>query len=635
MKKLFFLLPVVVLVMVGCRNTDLEPYSNLISESDFSAVIENFESHTKTALGPDRIVIWSENDQIAIFQGSTLSDKFQIKESSVGNSNGVFTYVSNEGEENGDFNAGNEVVLETNIAIYPYQENLTCLPVYDDSELVSYIISNVTIPANQIYAENSFSSGVFPMVAVTEGERDHNLKFKNLFGVLKLQLFGERVIKSITVTGKSDEILAGAATIIAYPDGSIPKVELDMGGAKSVTLDCGSGVQINEDEPTVFMIALPPTPFKGGFDIEVRDNEDEVVTFSTISPNPIERSVILCMPEVDTDELEDDGIKNLSLPTPANSYIVSEAGTFKFKTVKGNTDTLVGKVAQVEVLWESFGTDQAPNPGDLIQSVSYQKRYITFTTSAEFKEGNAVIAAKDAGGNILWSWHIWMTDQPQEQVYFNDAGTMMDRNLGETSATPGYLGTHGLMYQWGRKDPFLGSSSFINNVVALSTSVNWSSVSDENNICSLAYSIANPMTFIGRVSWGLDPSVACWNTSVNPKSMYDPCPAGWRVPDGYSPPLYGVWNQAAGNIDKGIQGIEDDTKPGVNFGGILGSSTVIWYPFCGILGYGSGQMIYVSEYGDLWATRQGGHVSMEVGTWYLHPFQGTPANGKSVRCVKE
>ena len=36
---------------------------------------------------------------------------------------------------------------------------------------------------------------------------------------------------------------------------------------------------------------------------------------------------------------------------------------------------------------------------------------------------------------------------------------MMDRNLGATSATPGNVGSLGLLYQWGRKDPFLGSSS--------------------------------------------------------------------------------------------------------------------------------------------------------------------------------
>ena len=74
---------------------------------------------------------------------------------------------------------------------------------------------------------------------------------------------------------------------------------------------------------------------------------------------------------------------------------------------------------------------------DLISGCCYEDGYIAFKTADTFKEGNAVIAAKDADGKILWSWHIWLTDQPEEHVYNNNAGTMMDRNLGATSATPG------------------------------------------------------------------------------------------------------------------------------------------------------------------------------------------------------
>ena len=34
---------------------------------------------------------------------------------------------------------------------------------------------------------------------------------------------------------------------------------------------------------------------------------------------------------------------------------------------------------------------------------------------------------------------------------------MMDRNLGATSSIPGSGCEYGLLYQWGRKDPFLGA----------------------------------------------------------------------------------------------------------------------------------------------------------------------------------
>ena len=165
---------------------------------------------------------------------------------------------------------------------------------------------------------------------------------------------------------------------------------------------------------------------------------------------------------------------SLSSNGTANCYVVSSSGTYSFPTVKGNSSQSVGAVASAAVLWESFGTSQTPLVGDLISKVSYSNGIITFQTNNTFKEGNAVIAAKVVSGKILWSWHIWLTDQPQGQVYYNNAGTMMDRNIGATSATPGDVGALGLLYQWGRKDPFLGSSSISSNTLAKST-ITWPS----------------------------------------------------------------------------------------------------------------------------------------------------------------
>ena len=115
--------------------------------------------------------------------------------------------------------------------------------------------------------------------------------------------------------------------------------------------------------------------------------------------------------------------------------MVSKAGLYRFKTVKGNGAESLGGVASASILWETFGISETPEYCDLIRAFCYKDGYIAFQTTDTFKEGNAVIAAKDANGAILWSWHIWLTDQPQGHEYYNNAGTMMDRNLGATSAT--------------------------------------------------------------------------------------------------------------------------------------------------------------------------------------------------------
>ena len=321
---------------------------------------------------------------------------------------------------------------------------------------------------------------------------------------------------------------------------------------------------------------------------------------------------------------EEDGTEytDLSAEGTANCYLVQATGDYKFKAVIGNTDATVGNVKSVEVLWESFGTDEMPNVGDLIASASYKKGYICFSTPENFRNGNAVIAAKNSKGTILWSWHIWCAEEGwKEQVYFNDAGTMMDRNLGATSATPGEVGTLGLMYQWGRKDPFLGSSSFDDKEIAKSTGT-WSNISGG----SLTLCEESPTTFYTSVCL---PN-GCWESV---KTIYDPCPAGWRVPDGGAE---GVWAKAMGKQDSFYPSSLDVVR-GLNFSDILGVDEMIYYPLTGQLI--SGRLGTVASYGYFWSCSDESSTSSY--NFYFNIGIGNVAEardrsrGFAVRCLKE
>ena len=332
--------------------------------------------------------------------------------------------------------------------------------------------------------------------------------------------------------------------------------------------------------------------------------------------------------------VEEDNITNLSETGTANSYIVSEAGSYKFTPTKGNSNKSVGSIASVEVLWETFGTDETPNVGDVIRNAKFEGGRIRFDTPDKFKEGNALIAAKDANGTILWSWHIWLTDQPEGQVYYNDAGTMMDRNLGATSATPGDVGALGLLYQWGRKDPFLGSSS-ISEKIEVKSTISWPSTVSSNFITgTIAYATLNPTTFINgnrhNNDWYYTESSTTdntrWATSDKAKSIYDPCPAGWRVPDGGS---NGVWSKALGviSLDGYIYRYPYDiTNKGINFSGKFGSASAIWYPG-----------------GSYWSASTNSKSAYYLYNGYLAGDNGilqlsstsSRSSGCSVRCVQE
>jgi len=337
----------------------------------------------------------------------------------------------------------------------------------------------------------------------------------------------------------------------------------------------------------------------------------------------------------------------------ANCYIVSEAGDYRFKAVKGNGTVAVGAASDKDpvgtptaavVLWETFGTATAPQEGDLVKAdVEYRDGYVYFSTADTYQEGNAVIAVKDASGKILWSWHIWLTDLPAGQEYDNSAGTMMDRNLGATSATPGDVGALGLLYQWGRKDPFLGSSSISGSTEAAST-IEWpSSVGSTSETGTIGYAVSHPTTFItcntANKDWyykdteNIDDTR--WTISESEKSIYDPCPAGWRVPDGGEE---GIWSKAKGSSSDYKRNY-DSTDLGMNFSGEFGTDLTIWYPAAGCRGYEGGSLYNVGESGDYWSATPLGSSAFTLYFYKsgsvssLHYYYR--ADGYSVRCIQE
>ena len=191
--------------------------------------------------------------------------------------------------------------------------------------------------------------------------------------------------------------------------------------------------------------------------------------------------------------------------------------------------------------------------------------------------GSGVIAAYDSSDNILWSWHVWVTDyhpdatgnvDVQEPLtkrklkftYGNhpDQRPMMDRDLG---AMAGYakaptldvekFKAHGFQYQWGRKDPYPSSYSnkpiktvnlpakITEPVVGIMSLYGSDGVKflpfDPSYNGRAGYQMAyrNPLTAYkpsGSQYWFTDDVTSsisgAWATV---KTVHDPCPAGWRV----------------------------------------------------------------------------------------------------------
>ena len=333
---------------------------------------------------------------------------------------------------------------------------------------------------------------------------------------------------------------------------------------------------------------------------------------------------------------------DLSADESANCYVVSESGIYKFLPVKGCSDETIGAATRSEILWKSFGTDVTPGKEDLISGTCFKDGYIAFEVPEDFKEGNVVLAAKDINGSTLWSWHIWLTDKPAGQTYNNGAGIMMDRNIGATSAAAGEVGALGLMYQWGRKDPFLGSSSINSAIPAKSLYGNWSTRASTKSTGTIEHVTAHPTTFItentNNHDWYYSDTNQTdndrWTTSDKEKSIYDPCPAGWRVPDGGPD---GVWAIASGKSTTFAASYDEENK-GFDFSGIMGTDASIWYPEIGYIHYLDGTLRDTGKNGVYWSatpTDSNAYCFRTINSGSIDTFTASMRTlARPVRCSK-
>jgi len=272
--------------------------------------------------------------------------------------------------------------------------------------------------------------------------------------------------------------------------------------------------------------------------------------------------------------------------------------------------------ATAEVYWED-------NHGLIKSGNNYSLEIIGSGENAKIKvpinkakEGNAVIAYK-VNGEIFWSWHVWVTDDPSNGSSYKSFsglkrqksdGTVelipdadwgwMDRNLGAIGSSltgDDWIRNGGLLYQWGRKDPIPPLMTKGNDAYEVSGTVgrirhrqakNWQNnakkiddlikyipLSNAQVTNNIRLSVKNPLSIIyvnkddnsGLALYNNNPDLPVnwfgtsglsaprmtelnlwsdnskgivktnYNTdnganSYKDKSVFDPCPNGWRIP---------------------------------------------------------------------------------------------------------
>ena len=229
---------------------------------------------------------------------------------------------------------------------------------------------------------------------------------------------------------------------------------------------------------------------------------------------------------------------NLSADGTANCYIVTAAGNYYFDaTVAGNGDAgILPSVTSPESDFPA-SSELSPvsaaieiNQNNVIENVRFAGGKVYFHATGA--EGNATISVKGSRNYVIWSWHIWCTDMPKERTHTNPdmlQFTVLDRNLGATSADPSELAsTYGMYYQWGRKDPFDGiNTTFGTNsshAFAFATRYPKNAFTEDGNTSANWYNALNDYLW-GNPDYGKNHYLKDLK-----KSIYDPCPLGYMVP---------------------------------------------------------------------------------------------------------
>ena len=394
---------------------------------------------------------------------------------------------------------------------------------------------------------------------------------------------------------------------------------------------------------------------------------------------------------------------SFGVASPANCFMVVPGSSVTFDPrIQGNGGAGAQPIApkSMGVLWQE---GDGVNP--LIRNVAFAPSQATVYVSSKIaRGGNAVVAAysgENCTGDILWSWHIWVTDyRPdgmkdyglgensyaavdggQVHTYGSEFMTavkavtptrnrvIMDRNLGAAKAY--YIPPQandseaplafGLAYQWGRKDPFpqwdgVSTTSPV-PVPIYGTDGKVRLVENATDgfrkipgPVTLNDVIKTPLTFYYSVAdpsdWLTPQNNTLWGNGTG-KSIYDPCPAGWRVAPN------DIWQDFKDDVfpyyiqgdlrEDGLETESAKTNGRLYRISVSGSGIGAWFPATGFYFGGNGnilqgELVDVGNKGAYWTSTASTYYVLYM--WYdmnkiYLSGETYRSNSRPVRCIQE
>lgn len=266
MKRFLLLLSMAMPLFFSCERAN--DSGNFATETK-SRLTAFTETPSRTTLGSDYSVLWSQNDQIAVL--GTMNDE----------SDGdiaLYTLVEGAGSSTGVFEGELPATFDLYSAFYP-------LNMYDGATMSGQFL--LLLPSeNAIFTERGFVDGANPMYGV--GTKDSGLKLQNLCGIVEFQIKGKGTISSVVIEAENQPLsgyfLVQGGEPILYGVNGYEQYSV-------IAATVSPAIELSESTARSLYAILPPATYSN-LTISTTDTDGNVTTRTASNSIVVTRSYI-------------------------------------------------------------------------------------------------------------------------------------------------------------------------------------------------------------------------------------------------------------------------------------------------------------------------------------------------------
>ena len=503
-------------------------------------------------------VIWSAGDALGVFSRTAGTDINNVQsflsDESIGQSTGTFTSDDVKMAENG----ATELLI-----YYPYRAN-TVLAESDNK-----ITSSLSVEQEQSRPGDSHHIGkygfAYAKATVSGPGKFAKFTLKHAMAYVKFSIASQELstykLKSVSIYDKDAKTpLSGTFTADLDTD----ELGFATAGTKPYATVSVTTPELLASAQEVYLTTFPADlTGKPVYIVVTLENDQQTVTIPILREGKVLKANAVNTIAINDLKLSDNSCEwyePVETRLLVGGWAYGESNCVMTNTSTAGVDNVIsvkarGKFMEVEepkyaktilncdlgngnkmVRVNGSATDLTPVNGDYTITVTGVQTYAGLPGGC----GQVAIYGADQT-TVIWSFIIWMTPTPAEHTYGNTGYVVQDRNLGTYMTGEGdNWKQNGVYFQWGRPIPIGWSGSVGTNMPTQATDVR--------------FSIENPRTLL--YTTGVDNTKSDWylgawtgartdrkddfwgnpnesNTYLNPsdghKSIYDPCPKGYRV----------------------------------------------------------------------------------------------------------